>query len=921
LKVIARIKSIILFDTYGAVATASFVICVVSGIFLAIPFDVKNPFESVTVMLIANPAAGFIRNMHYWSAQFFLVFTILHLWDHLKNGTEKDQTSGIWLRLSISVPVVFFVMITGFILKGDADSMQAGRILSTLFGELPFIGESAAFALFGKEEDFQIIYLHHVATASVFLAIIIWEHAKTLWTRISTWMILLATFSLISFIFHAPIHNGLSPVVKGPWYFIGLQEILHWLSDPGLILYIIFLLILIFFLLFFMKAVIGRYFKKLFLIFFYVYSILTFTGYFFRGESWSWELPWEKQYIQENPFRPGFDFQSNVMADLRVSSIPKAGNKREACMICHKEVKGFSPAHDPQAIGCSSCHLGDPFTLNKNRAHRNMVLIPGNLSVARQTCGSAACHPEMIPRINQSLMTTNSGIVSVDRFVFGESGSPDAKASIKEIGHSAADTHLRNLCANCHLGNEKSFTGPVDQESRGGGCTACHLNYTEQSFIQHQTYISSGRMEKLLPEIHPSLSIKITNDHCFGCHSRSGRISANYEGWHETILDESEIKAWDGFRVLQDKRVFEYISEDVHHKAGMDCIDCHNSYETMGDGNTYMHEEQAVKILCSDCHFSKLPETIKYEQLDYESKKIYDLRKPVHAGNPMIAGSASGIALINTYIADNTAYLSGKNTGKVYTMSSPSPVCTKNFVHESLSCSACHSAWAPRCIGCHNEYDRNVEGYDMLKNVPVQGSWVEYVGKFIGEPPTLGMREGDHLQVEPAIPGMIITIDPTGFSKGNAISKESSRRFLRLFAPSFPHTTAAKGRSCKSCHNNPLAIGYGRGELSYTIENNKGKWHFRSFYSSVKYDGLPEDAWIEFNLNGEEAITLSEKVIRSTRNDFRPFTIEEQRKILRIGACLTCHDENSAIILNSLDEKFEDYILRISKECILPAWQ
>ncbi len=78
-------------------------------------------------------------------------------------------------------------------------------------------------------------------------------------------------------------------------------------------------------------------------------------------------------------------------------------------------------------------------------------------------------------------MTTNSGIVSVDRFVFGESLSPDIHSTIETIGHTAADEHLRDLCANCHIGKEKTETGVVDQLSRGGGCTACHLNYSNYS--------------------------------------------------------------------------------------------------------------------------------------------------------------------------------------------------------------------------------------------------------------------------------------------------------------------------------------------------------------------------------------------------------------------------------------------------------
>ncbi len=137
----------------------------------------------------------------------------------------------------------------------------------------------------------------------------------------------------------------------------------------------------------------------------------------------------------------------------------------------------------------------------------------------------------------------------------------------------------------------------------------------------HLAYLSGSKADSLLPSLHPSLDLNISNDHCFGCHSRSGRISTNYEGWHETLLNEEDVKGDTNYRVLQDKRVFEFVSDDVHHKLGMDCIDCHNSYEVMGDGETYLHEENAVKVRCEDCHFTEIPETIAYARSGYRAKE------------------------------------------------------------------------------------------------------------------------------------------------------------------------------------------------------------------------------------------------------------------------------------------------------------
>ncbi len=60
----------------------------------------------------------------------------------------------------------------------------------------------------------------------------------------------------------------------------------------------------------------------------------------------------------------------------------------------------------------------------KNFAHKGMIIIPGNLSDAERTCGTTNCHPGIPQRINNSLMNTMSGAVSVNRFAFDELKKP-----------------------------------------------------------------------------------------------------------------------------------------------------------------------------------------------------------------------------------------------------------------------------------------------------------------------------------------------------------------------------------------------------------------------------------------------------------------------------------------------------------------
>jgi hypothetical protein len=168
---------------------------------------------------------------------------------------------------------------------------------------------------------------------------------------------------------------------------------------------------------------------------------------------------------------------------------------------------------------------------------------------------------------------------------------------------------------------------------------------------------------------------------------------------------------------------------------------------------------------------------------------------------------------------------------------------------------------------------------------------------------------------------MIMTIDLGSYSSDDLKTSDESILFHRLYAPTAPHTTSKTGRSCTSCHNNPAALGYGRGVLNYTIDGNRGKWTFIPAYGNNPNDGLPEDAWIPFPLNfkNDNPIISSNKP-NSTRTDFRPFTIEEQKKILRVGSCFTCHSEDSALMMTSLQQDFNQFILQISDQCILPDW-
>lgn len=574
--------------------------------------------------------------------------------------------------------------------------------------------------------------------------------------------------------------------------------------------------------------------------------------------------------------------------------------KEESCMNCHADYTGFIPSHQPEVIGCTPCHRGDPKAIIAEKAHEDMILVPGNLADVHQTCGAANCHGDIAKRVDLSLMASMSGAITVNRFVFGETDTLDAHTHIKELGLAhAADVHFRQLCASCHLGNPKANPAPVSESSRGGGCIACHLDYSKQQ--------ASEIGEK---KFHPAINLNITNEHCFGCHSRSGRISTNYEGWHETRLTAKEYTESEAYRLLEDGRIFQKMPSDVHHLRGLECIDCHSANEVMGDGRLYFHEEEAVKISCQDCHFSTIPPTIAYDSLDIESKKIIALRAHEKQDRYLLTHKSLSPIWNVSLNNDNQGVLSQKNSGDQHLLSPPDEACTRGNAHDALTCSACHTAWAPQCVGCHNTYDTEASSYDHIAKEKRQGKWIEHLGVFFAEAPTLGvvLDENQKRKIKAFIPGMIMTIDQSGFSKKEA----PNDLFHRLFAPVAPHTIQKTGRSCESCHQNPLAIGYGRGTLDYVSLEGKGKWVFNSEYTASPEDGLPQDAWIDFLKNSSTST--------ATRHNARPFDIEEQQTILQVGACLSCHDGNSKIMLDAMED-FERVFQKISSKCIIAEFE
>lgn len=341
------------------------------------------------------------------------------------------------------------------------------------------------------------------------------------------------------------------------------------------------------------------------------------------------------------------------------SSSPAPEARDSGCRTCHPgAARGLSGPHSPDVLGCVICHQGAGQAQDKTAAHTGLDAFPGGLARADQSCGRSSCHADALRRVKRSPMATQGGLRALTRAWLSPQGGSDPAVHARlasrlltltgPLETGGIDDYLRRLCASCHLGQPRTHHG-LSTTDRGGGCSACHL---ERRGAEPSEKALSGAEPDAL---HPGLTSAPDDARCFGCHSRSARISLSYVGLvelpsssdtqrvgeqpvEEQTVQTQTVKALSAedtgsqprttrrgrtlaarasspleARVgyLADGRPVAQREPDVHRQAGMGCIDCHTGGELMGwEPPTGAPEQPAgallqrevLQIQCQDCH-------------------------------------------------------------------------------------------------------------------------------------------------------------------------------------------------------------------------------------------------------------------------------------------------------------------------------
>lgn len=225
-------KSFFLQTPWGEKSLAALCISVLSGIIIALQYDPTAPFYSVSAMDIMVPFGSFWRALHFYSSQLFFLLAILHLTAILL-GRNADLQLLPWIYLISGLGVALLLLFSGYVLRGDATGEYAGAIAENILISIPLIGNGLNDLLFSISTDgLKRVYPNHLIGLGILWGFLSWNHLKRYrirWAR-QTWITLFLL--IICVFFTGPLEpETLGQLfVPGPWFMLGLQELLRYLQ-------------------------------------------------------------------------------------------------------------------------------------------------------------------------------------------------------------------------------------------------------------------------------------------------------------------------------------------------------------------------------------------------------------------------------------------------------------------------------------------------------------------------------------------------------------------------------------------------------------------------------------------------------------------------------------------------------------------
>jgi ubiquinol-cytochrome c reductase cytochrome b subunit len=171
---------------FGSLALVVLIIQLISGIWLAMNYTPteEGAFASVEYIMRDIPYGDLLRYMHTTGASAFFVVVYLHMTRGLMYGSYQKPRELVWI---LGVAIFLCLMVEaffGYLLPWGQMSFWGAQVITSLFGAIPYVGESLMIAVRG---DFNIsgatlnrFFALHVVALPLILVALVFIHLMAL---------------------------------------------------------------------------------------------------------------------------------------------------------------------------------------------------------------------------------------------------------------------------------------------------------------------------------------------------------------------------------------------------------------------------------------------------------------------------------------------------------------------------------------------------------------------------------------------------------------------------------------------------------------------------------------------------------------------------------------------------------------------
>lgn len=218
---------------WGAMSMVALYLSLFSGVVVALQYDPATPYYSASSLDILAPFGAFWRSLHFYASQVFFLLAVVHLLAVIADRGHATLSFKRWLPLVLSMVAGLLLLFTGYILRGDATGSSAGVIAENILLSFPVLGRFLDSLLLSmNDEGMKRVYANHLIGLGLLWVFLAWDHIRRYrvsWRQHPVLVLCLVGGAALVAAPMEPEHIGVFHI-DGPWFFIGLQELLRYVQ-------------------------------------------------------------------------------------------------------------------------------------------------------------------------------------------------------------------------------------------------------------------------------------------------------------------------------------------------------------------------------------------------------------------------------------------------------------------------------------------------------------------------------------------------------------------------------------------------------------------------------------------------------------------------------------------------------------------